>query len=60
MSNKTRVDMIIETLRDYKGEKRNERKFTSNFLESYSDEMVKKKSSNYGDDADLSFTDVCY
>lgn len=52
--------MIIETLRNYKGEKLTECKLSSNFLERYLDEMTNKKSSNYVDDADLSYTDVNY
>lgn len=40
MSNKTRVDMIIETLRDHKGEKLTARELAKLFLERYPAEMT--------------------
>ena len=54
MSNKTRVDMIIETLRDHKGEKLTARELAKLFLERYPAEMAEKmKNPNYANDEEL-------
>ena len=54
MSNKTRVDMIIETLRDHKGEKLTARELAKLFLDRYPAEMAEKmKNPNYANDEEL-------
>jgi len=54
MSSKTRVDMIIETLRDHKGEKLTARELAKLFLERYPAEMAEKmKNPNYANDEEL-------